>query len=260
VAEPSHRSLYYDRHMRWIVGDVHGCVRELDDLLRIVRFDPTRDEVWCTGDLVNTGPESLQTLRLWREIGGTNVLGNHDVYALLARTGRVARRRDRLEELFRADEAEALLGALRDCPAMALIPREGRVPGVRLLHAGVNPTWRRLDEIAARLDASPHDDDWLQSDVVAFLTRVRCCNGAGELARFVGRPEDAPPPFRPWDAFYEGDEFIVHGHWAMRGFYRNARTMGLDSACVYGGKLTAWCVEEDRIESVACREALGYRP
>ena len=43
---------------------------------------------------------------------------------------------------------------------------------------------------------------------------------------------------------------IVHGHWARRGYYRGPRTLGLDSGCVYGGPLTAWCVEEDRIVQV----------
>jgi len=43
--------------MRWVVGDIHGCAREFDDLLRVIRFDAARDEVWCAGDLVNTGPD-----------------------------------------------------------------------------------------------------------------------------------------------------------------------------------------------------------
>lgn len=52
------------------------------------------------------------------------------------------------------------------------------------------------------------------------------------------------------DDLYSGDAFIVHGHWARRGYYRGAHTMGLDSGCVYGGPLTAWCQDEDRIVQV----------
>jgi hypothetical protein len=35
--------------------------------------------------------------------------------------------------------------------------------------------------------------------------------------------------------------------------------MGLDSGCVYGGALTAWCQEEDRIVEVPSRES-GHGP
>ena len=48
--------------MHWLVGDVQGCARELDTLLALARFDPYRDELWCVGDLVNRGPDSLATL------------------------------------------------------------------------------------------------------------------------------------------------------------------------------------------------------
>jgi len=244
--------------MRWIVGDVHGCVRELDDLLKLIRFDPAADELWSCGDLVNTGPESAQVLRLWREAGGRTVIGNHDIYAILARAGRVERRKDRLEELFDADDADVLLDTLREATPVQFFRREqGR--DVALLHAGVHPKWRGLEEIAAMLDAKERDLDWFKTPELSFLTRVRCCDHAGNQVKFGGKPDDAPPPFRPWDTFYKADEFVVHGHWAMRGFYRNERTMGLDSACVYGGRLTAWCMDEDRIESVPCRVLVGYK-
>jgi bis(5'-nucleosyl)-tetraphosphatase (symmetrical) len=244
--------------MRWIVGDVHGCVRELDDLLKLIRFDPGTDTLWSCGDLVNTGPESARVLRLFRDVGGKGVLGNHDIYALLARAGKVPRRKDKLEELFAADDVDPLLAILHDAPVCVFFRREqGR--DICLLHAGVNPTWRGIEEVATQLESKERNDEWFQTPELMFLTRVRCCDKAGDQVRFGGRPEDAPPPFRPWDEFYRGEEFIVHGHWAMRGFYRNERTMGLDSACVYGGRLTAWCLEEDRVESVPCRVALGYK-
>ena len=69
-----------------------------------------------------------------------------------------------------------------------------------------------------------------------------------------GMPEACPPPCLPWDSFYHGEALVVHGHWAARGYYRGARSMGLDSGCVYGGWLTAWCQEEDRIVRVKSRQ------
>jgi len=244
--------------MRWVVGDIHGCAREFADLLDEIRFDPARDELWCVGDLVNTGPDSLATLRLWKDVGARAILGNHDIYALLARAGRVARRPDHLDELFVAPDADELLGRLRAAPAMFRLEREIAPRGVWLVHAGVHPLWNDLDALSARLGAQRHDDDWLANAEITFMTRVRCCDRFGARARFTGPPEDAPRPFAAWDTFYTGPDLIAHGHWAMRGHYRGPRTLGLDSACVYGGHLTAWSLDDDRIESVPCRIARGY--
>ena len=118
------------------------------------------------------------------------------------------------------------------------------------MHAGLHPNWTDLHAIAARTNEAQHDDDWLRSDDVRYAIRVRCCAPSGKLSKYTGPPADCPPPARPWDDFYGGETLVVHGHWAQRGYYRGKRTMGLDSGCVYGGPLTAWCQEEDRIVEV----------
>ncbi len=238
--------------MRWIVGDLQGCARELEQLLKAIRFSPSQDELWCAGDLINRGPDSLATLRLWRDLGGRGVLGNHEIYALLARSGRWPRKDDTLQPLYDAHDADTLFQRLRDLPVLAHLPaRDSSLAhGVWLVHGGLHPQWTDLFALAARSNEGAHDDRWLKSDPVSFMTRVRCCTETGERNRFDRQPEDCPAPFRPWDDFYEGEALVVHGHWAWRGHYRGKRTLGLDSGCVYGGPLTAWCMEEDRIVQV----------
>src|SRR5258705_12009851 len=107
--------------MRWVVGDIHGCAREFGDLLEEIRFDPGRDELWSVGDLVNTGPDSLDALRIWRDAGGRAVLGNHDISALLARGGGGGRRPDRPHALFAPHACDRLL------PPVPALPPAGRV-------------------------------------------------------------------------------------------------------------------------------------
>lgn len=239
----------YGSRVRWIVGDLQGCARELDALLEAIEFNEHRDQLWSCGDLVNRGPDSLATVRRWRALGGRGVIGNHEIYALMVRSGRWPRKRDTLERLFSAPDADQLMASLRALPALAFLPSDGP-GGVWLVHAGVSPQWHDLHAIANELEAREHDDDWLLSDEVSFATKVRCCTATGERSRFDRAPADCPAPFRPWDEFYTGPSTIVHGHWAWRGHYRGARTIGLDSGCVYGGPLTAWCMEEDRIVQV----------
>jgi bis(5'-nucleosyl)-tetraphosphatase (symmetrical) len=243
--------------VRWVVGDVQGCAREFDDLVEWIRFEPGRDELWCLGDLINRGPDSLAVMELWRDIAGRSLLGNHDIYALLAHAGKAPRKGDTLEALFGAGEAKALLTRLREQPALVHLAGRDGVRPAWIVHAGLHPRWDDLDEVARRLNAAPHDDTRLQRPEMQFATRVRCCDADGERCHHTGPPDTCPPPYRPWDAFYRGTTLVVHGHWARRGAYRGRRTMGLDSGCVYGGLLTAWCQEEDRVAQIPSRDRGG---
>jgi len=236
--------------MRWIVGDIQGCARELEALLKRIKFDAARDELWSAGDLVNKGPDSLEVMRLWGSIGGRGVLGNHDRDALLTWTGTKIKKRNTLDELFDAPEAEALMESLRSLPVLVSLPSAGKGPDAWLVHAGLDPRWTDLPRVASRINAGSHDDDWLQSEDVIFATSVRCCTAEGELSDHAGPPEECEEPYRPWDELWTGEGFLVHGHWAARGYYRGPKTMGLDSGCVYGRSLTAWCQDEDRIVTV----------
>lgn len=248
--------------MRWIIGDLQGCARELEDLLETIRFDRGREELWAVGDLINRGPDSVRALEIWHDVGGRGVIGNHEIYALLVRSGCWLRKQDTLNDLFASGELESWLAKLRALPMMTFLPgdRAARVRDVWVVHGGLDPRWDDLHAVAARAGSHPHDDAWLESDEVTFATRVRCCTRAGERAKGDGRSADCAPPFRPWDAFYaeraatmEHPPRIVHGHWAWRGHYRTEHVIGLDSGCVYGGGLTAWAMEEDRIVTVPSR-------
>src|SRR5439155_8733335 len=76
---------YTQRMQRTIVvGDVHGCIDELRDLLRVAGY-ARGDRLAQVGDIVAKGPDSQAVVQLLREEGGLAVLGNHDAHALKAR-------------------------------------------------------------------------------------------------------------------------------------------------------------------------------
>src|SRR3990170_1588179 len=92
------------------IGDLQGCHQELLDLLEVISFDPSRDRLWFTGDLVNRGPDSLETLRTVRDIGGIVVLGNHDLHLLAIAYGKaLPRKKDTLDAILGAPDRKELL-------------------------------------------------------------------------------------------------------------------------------------------------------
>lgn len=224
---------------RIFVGDIQGCRYELEELLGALDFQTGRDELHPVGDFVNRGPDNVGVLRLCREVDAGGVLGNHDLHALRVRAGtRKLRDDDTLVDLEQADDGDALLDWLAERP----LAREW--DDVTLVHAALHPRWVRPAQELAHLDPLVRDP---LSD---FATRVRYCAPDGE------RPDDDwPPPGPPYRPWYEllpqrADHTVVFGHWARNGLVVRPGVRGLDTGCVWGGELTAWIAEEDRLVSV----------
>ena len=90
------------------------------------------------------------------------------------------------------------------------------------VHAGLNPEGETTKDQAVRLRRWPNDDDLSH-------------------------------PF--WWECYSGNRLVIYGHDALRGLQdHRPKTLGLDTGCVYGGHLSGYLLEEDRIVSVASSE------
>lgn len=231
---------------RIFIGDIQGCRIELERLLEKLRFDPAGDRLEPVGDLVNRGPDSAGCLRLLRDLGAGGVLGNHDLHLLRRSAGtRKARRDDTFDDVLAAEDREEL------CEWLAAKPLIDDLGDVLLVHAGIHPSW---DDPVRRLSGK---DPYLRDEDTDFATRVRFCDAEGR------RPErdDPPPPapFRPWFehplAWDPKGRRLVFGHWAQRGLVDLPGLRGLDTGCVWGGRLTAWIAEEDRCVDVPAERA-----
>jgi len=62
----------------FVIGDIHGCVSALHRQLATLNFDFKHDRLFCTGDLVDRGPESAEALALLDEAWFYSVIGNHE--------------------------------------------------------------------------------------------------------------------------------------------------------------------------------------
>ena len=195
-----------------IVGDVHGCIVELAGLLDSLAAGPS-DRVFFVGDLLARGPDSRAVLALFREIGGRSVLGNHEARLLEARRARVeGNKRPRL-----APPDYALLHQLgeADWALLAELPLYWQLPehDACIVHAGIVPE--------LPVDAQ---DAWT-------LTHVRSLDASG-------RPSERHD-HEPWAARYRSGPHIVFGHNSRLGLQLQPCATGLDTGCVYGGRLSA---------------------
>jgi len=232
---------------RIFIGDIQGCCAELQRLLDAVAYDPAQDELHPVGDLVNRGPDSLGTLRLLKSLGAKGVLGNHDVHLLRVAAGlRTARKQDTLDELLAAPDRDELLAWLREIPFVR------KWDDVWLVHAALHPAWGDPENELHGLDPLAPDAR------IDFATRARYSGPTGETPRSDWPPPPAPyaPWFEHWFASRVGDHrTVVYGHWARMNLVLRPRLRGLDSGCVWGGKLSAWIAEDDRIVQVAAERA-----
>ncbi len=260
------------------IGDLQGCAAQLELLLeRIESISPGAGLVFV-GDLVNRGPQSLRTLRLLAGLGerARTVLGNHDLHLLAASQGvRAPSRSDTIDDILGAPDRDTLLDWLRHQP-LALM-----AVGHLVVHAGVLPQWSAAQVLAlsAEVEAQLQGNEWpaflrtmygnepARWDdalagpdrlrcIVNALTRLRFCTADGtmEFATKEG-PGQPPPGFMPWFEVPERRTAgvpVVFGHWSMLGLVHRPHLIGLDSGCVWGGKLSAMRLRDRCLVQVDC--------
>ncbi len=252
----------------YAIGDVQGCFDELQRLLDRIGFDRFRDTLWFTGDLVNRGPDSLQTLRFVQRLGenAVTVLGNHDLHllAVAAGIGKFHKRSDTLDEVLNAPDREELLDWLRSRPLFHF----DETLDTALLHAGLPPQWsiadagRYAEEVEHVLqrgddseffkhmygDEPDHWSDGLRGwdrlrFIVNSLTRMRYCTEGGRIdLRSKGKPGTQPEGLLPWfevPSRRSRGTRVICGHWSTLGLRITEDVCAIDTGCLWGGQLTA---------------------
>ncbi|PKL78010.1 MAG: metallophosphatase [Candidatus Melainabacteria bacterium HGW-Melainabacteria-1] len=206
-----------------VVGDVHGCSRELQRLIRNVQ--PT--EIILVGDLFTKGPDPSGVWRLIQEYDMKAVMGNHDAWLLKIIDGEVRpkpKHRRVVDILDR--KAPGWLDWTRSLPLF----RE--CGNFIVVHAGLHPS--------GELEQT--------NEEMALLMRHW---PIGKLS--------APH----WHALYSGEKGVIFGHDAKGGLVyvrRNGQPylVGLDTGCVYGKKLTGYVIETDELYQVSAAQV--YQP
>lgn len=270
----------------YVIGDIQGCFDELQRLLDTLHFDPAHDRLWFTGDLVNRGPKSLQTLRLARELNAVSVLGNHDLHLLAVSVGVDDHlgNGDTLGPILAAHDRDELLAWLRHRPLLHHDP----LLDFTLIHAGLPPQWDMdtAHACAAEVEAvlrgpdyreffrhmyGNHPDRWPQGSealtgwdrirfIVNCFTRLRYCDTGGRLyLKGKGPPGSQPTDVLPWfdiPGRASRGTRIIFGHWSTLGYHAADNVWALDTGCLWGGALTALRLDSEPMHiSIECPEA-----
>lgn len=270
----------------YAIGDIQGCYTEFRLLLNAINFNAEQDILWLCGDLVNRGPNSLDVLRYVSNLKNKIVvLGNHDLHLLAVHAHpSYLNKSDTFQDVLNAVECDELCNWLRH---QSLFYHDASL-NYSLLHAGLPPQWDLIQAQHCAQEAEAalrglHYKEFLQQmygnqpslwtaelsgiDRLRFIvncfTRLRFCDEAGAIhLEYKGALGSQPSHLLPW---YEiswrlsNNMRILFGHWAaLEGKVRTPNVIALDSGCVWGGQLSALCLEESKIYQVSCPTYAKY--
>lgn len=207
------------------IGDIHGCHAEFAELLDRLALAKD-DRLILLGDLINRGPDSIKVIDLARATNAVSLLGNHELRLLNYRR---TKDRDFLKENDQTTFAQLRAEDWAYLESMLLTYEVAELNTV-FVHAGFLP-----------------GEPW-QKQPASVVTRVQVIDREGWPRKRADYPEG---PF--WADLWNGPPFVVYGHTPRAEIYRLKWSLGLDTACVMGGHLTAYILPEKRFVQVKAR-------
>jgi serine/threonine protein phosphatase 1 len=240
----------------FVVGDIHGCYHTLLELLDALEFDVVRDLLCSTGDLVDRGKYSLEVLKLFMDNPETFkcVRGNHDhkflrwlkgLPVILSRDdGNYGNHYD-LNRQREVKLVNSLIQYLDSLPLALHVDGQTTV-----VHAGLPPELdhRYVNELFdSSLDILMYIRHWQEGLDPKMKSRHKIIF-------------DASLP-KWYDLYtsraYGGTVFFGHQVEMEGPVIRSGATkiVGLDTGAAFGGSLTAFCIEEEKLYHVSANSA-----
>ena len=235
-----------------IIGDVHGCYDELEELLGQLEYVATSNtdglggktpvythpegrKAAFLGDLVDRGPRILDTVRLVRAMidagSALCVPGNHDL---------------KLMRKLRGRDVQVTHGLETSLTELDALPEEIR-----------SIVRRDVADFFDGLVSHYVLDDGKLVVAHAGLKETMQGRGSREVREFTlygettGETDEFGLPVRyNWAAEYHGKASVVYGHTPVPQPEWLNNTINVDTGCVFGGRLTALRYPERAIVSV----------
>ena len=265
------------------VGDIHGCARELKNLLKKVEFDEEKDHLIAVGDLVSKGPDNLGVLDELIRVNASSVRGNHDdrvlsmVPSVLEGSAETSSKGSEKDKAILRQLSRHHLKYLQSTPLILRIPplplastssRKTHSPiaeEILVVHAGLVP--------AIPLKAQ---DPYFVMNMRSIYTKSHLPLAEAEAKNGKSKPwhdiwgwyndrlfrKKSLKDFDIYDSLEDEDadswlgklglidtkkwpkpQVVVYGHHAKAGLQLARWSKGLDTACVKGNELTAMVLD-----------------
>lgn len=217
------------------VGDIHGCLEEFDLLMKSVEYKQGKDRLVLLGDLIDRGPDPAGVIRRAREIGAESVMGNHEEKALRWRKHEKRRNED---PRYKNPMAQVHVDRLAqwskasddDWDWVAKLPHYIHIDNYwTAVHGGCIPDVAIEDQVPNELMRMRY----VRKDDKTGAWKMASLNESGEAA------SDSVH----WTEHWRGPRGIIYGHYTRDVIWVKQSSIGIDTACVHGGHLTAAIID-----------------
>jgi protein phosphatase len=226
-----------------IIGDVHGCMDELESLFDRLGYAPNADGAWRSrtgrtaifvGDLVDRGPRIADALRVPMEMVAAGVAfvvpGNHDLQYARHLAG------DDIPIVYGLEDTIAQMSGVPAPFLDDVLTFFQTIKGHYVFDGG------RLVVAHTGLPAELHGRDTPETRQLAAYGVLD-----GEID-----PTD-PSRRHSWVATYSDEAAVVYGHTKVVDAIWDRNTIDIDTGCVFGWRLTALTWPERQLVSVPAR-------
>jgi len=208
----------------FIIGDIHGCYAELQDLLAKAALT-SDDQIISIGDMVDRGLDSASVIEFFRDTpNADSIMGNHERKHVRwfddqvePAASQIITRKQITEDIY-----PEVIGFMSD------LPHYMDLPDALLVHGFYEPGVPLEDQRETVIVGTLSGEDYLRK-------------------RFSW----------PWYERYDGEKPLIMGHRdyteKMQVLNYKDRVWGIDTRCVYGGSLTGLLLPDFKLISVPSR-------
>lgn len=223
------------------VGDIHGCIEEFALLLESVSYQQGKDRLILLGDLIDRGPDPAGVVKLAREVEAECIMGNHEEKALRWR------RHEKIKALWKANNSTHHYMN----PMLPIHPDRlaqwAQIPDKDWDWIATWPCYIHINDAWTAVHAGCFPGVEIERQKPNDLMRIRYVDPIKMKVVTPTKKGEQPDNCVCWTELWKGPRRIIYGHETYKNTKASEFSLGIDTGCVYGEKLTA-IIFESRTE------------